>query len=238
MPATIPSVAFVGGGPRTAGILERLAANRPELFARPLAIHVIEPHAPGSGRIWRYDQHPGLLLNSAAADITMFTDASVACEGPAADGPGLAAWAAGVLDGTIADVPRLPPELRRQLRALTGATFPTRQLQSVYLEWFFRRAVSGLGPDVRVTVHRDTAVRIDSDDDAPGRLPTAGTASGWPAAARLMPTSWFPPWATPIRCRTRRPPAGPPLPPGTAGSMRHPATPPTSTIQGSPPART
>ena len=42
MPATIPSVAFVGGGPRTAGILERLAANRPELFARPLAIHVIE----------------------------------------------------------------------------------------------------------------------------------------------------------------------------------------------------
>ncbi|MBT2538605.1 FAD/NAD(P)-binding domain-containing protein [Arthrobacter sp. ISL-69] len=178
MPATIPSVAFVGGGPRTAGILERLAANRPELFAQPLAIHVIEPHAPGSGRIWRYDQHPGLLLNSAAADITMFTDASVACEGPAADGPGLAAWAVGVLDGTIADVPRLAPELRRQLRALTGATFPTRQLQSVYLEWFFRRAVSGLGPDVRVTVHRDTAVRIDSDHDGPGsggyRLRLAG----------------------------------------------------------------
>jgi hypothetical protein len=95
----------------------------------------------------------------------MFTDASVACEGPAADGPGLAAWAAGVLDGTIADVPPLPPELRGQLRALTGATFPTRQLQSVYLEWFFRRAVSGLGPDVRVTVHRDTAVRIGFIDD-------------------------------------------------------------------------
>jgi uncharacterized NAD(P)/FAD-binding protein YdhS len=162
-------VAFVGGGPRTAGILERLAANRPELFAGTLAIHVIEPHAPGSGRIWRYDQHPGLLLNSAAADITMFTDASVACEGPAADGPGLAGWAAGVLDGTIADIPPLPPELQRQLRALTGASFPTRQLQSVYLEWFFRRAVAGLGPDVRVIVHRDTAVRIDYDDGAGAR---------------------------------------------------------------------
>ncbi len=95
MPATIPSVAFVGGGPRTAGILERLAANRPELFARPLAIHVIEPHTPGSGRIWRYDQHPGLLLNSAAADITMFTDASVACEGRPRTAP---------------DSPRGPPE--------------------------------------------------------------------------------------------------------------------------------
>ncbi|WP_454699758.1 FAD/NAD(P)-binding protein [Arthrobacter humicola] len=165
MPANIPTVAFVGGGPRTAGVLERLAANRPELFAGPLAVHVIEPHVPGSGRIWRYDQHPGLLLNSAAADITMFTDASVTCEGPAADGPGLDGWAAGVLDGSITDVPPLPPELERQLRALTGATFPTRQLQSVYLEWFFRRAVSALGPDIDVTVHRDTAVRIDSDGD-------------------------------------------------------------------------
>jgi uncharacterized NAD(P)/FAD-binding protein YdhS len=165
VPANIPSVAFVGGGPRTAGILERFAANRPELFDRPLAIHVIEPYAPGSGRIWRYDQHAGLLLNSAAADITMFTDASVACEGPAADGPGLAEWAAGVLDGSIADIPELAPELRRQLHALTGTTFPTRQLQSVYLEWFFRRAVSALGPDVGVTVHRDTAVAIDSDGD-------------------------------------------------------------------------
>ncbi|MEK0154588.1 FAD/NAD(P)-binding protein [Arthrobacter oryzae] len=173
MPATIPSVAFVGGGPRTAGILERLAANRPEMFARPLAIHVIEPHTPGSGRIWRFDQHPGLLLNSAAADITMFTDASVACEGPPADGPGLAEWAAGVLDGTLTDVPPLTSELQGQLHALTGATFPTRQLQSVYLEWFFRRAVAALGPDVRVTVHRDTAVRIDADDVA-----TAGGSTG------------------------------------------------------------
>ena len=107
MPAQHPSVVFIGGGPRTAGILERLAANRPGLSDGPLHIHVVEPHEPGSGRIWRYDQHPGLMLNSAAADVTMFTDASVLCEGPAVDGPGLAAWAAGVLDGSITDVPEL-----------------------------------------------------------------------------------------------------------------------------------
>ena len=101
---------------------------------------------PGSGRIWRYEQDPGLMLNSAAADVTMFTDASVACEGPCADGPDLAAWAAGVLAGTIADVPELPAELRRQLQALSGATFPTRQLHSAYLEWFFRRAVAAARP--------------------------------------------------------------------------------------------
>jgi hypothetical protein len=158
MPANIPAVVFVGGGPRTAGVLERLAANRPELFSGPLEIHVVEPHVPGSGRIWRYDQHPGLLLNSMAADITMFTDASVICEGPAGQGPNLAEWAAGVVDGSITDVPDFPRSLREQLRSLTGATFPTRQLQSQYLEWFFRRAARSLGRDV--TVHRSTAVDI------------------------------------------------------------------------------
>jgi len=165
MPSRVPAIAFIGGGPRTAGVLERLAANRPELFDRPLHIHVIDPHEPGSGRIWRYDQDPGLLLNSTAADVTMFTDASVVCDGPSVDGPGLSTWAAGVLDGTIHDVPALEPHLLDQLRSLTPSSFPTRQLQSKYLEWFFRRAVSNLGPEVTVTVHRSTATGVERFSD-------------------------------------------------------------------------
>ncbi|MCT9870993.1 FAD/NAD(P)-binding protein [Paenarthrobacter aurescens] len=175
MPSRVPAIAFVGGGPRTAGVLERLAANRPVLFDGPLHIHVIEPHQPGSGRIWRYDQSPGLLLNSTAADVTMFTDSSVACDGPSVDGPGLSTWAAGVLDGSIRDVPSFEPHLLAQLRSLTPASFPTRQLQSKYLEWFFGRAVSALGPEVTVTVHRETATAVSAasgggHDDGPHRV--------------------------------------------------------------------
>jgi hypothetical protein len=118
----------------------------------------VEPHVPGSGRIWRYDQHPGLLLNSTAADVTMFTDHSVACEGPPAPGPGLAEWAAEVVDGSITDVPDFSHGLWEQLRELSGGSFPTRQLQSQYLEWFFRRAAKSLGRSV--TVHRTTAIGI------------------------------------------------------------------------------
>ena len=161
MPPFAPTIVFIGGGPRSAGILERLAANRNGLFDGPLAIHIVEPYEPGSGRIWRYDQNPGLLLNSTAADVTMFTDSSVACDGPAVDGPGLATWAAGVLDGSIRDVPQLETHLLEQLRTLTPASFPSRQLQSKYLEWFFRRAVAALGQDVAVTVHRDTATAVE-----------------------------------------------------------------------------
>ena len=162
MPANVPAIVFIGGGARTAGVLERIAANRSDVFAGPLRIHVVEPHVPGSGRIWRYDQDPGPLLNSMAADITMFTDESVNCEGPAVPGPGLAEWAAGVLDASIIDVPDFPQPLWDQLRALTGTTFPTRRLQSQYLEWFFRRASRSLGRSV--TVHRTTALGIDPLD--------------------------------------------------------------------------
>ncbi|MGR0160501.1 FAD/NAD(P)-binding protein [Paenarthrobacter nitroguajacolicus] len=178
MPSRVPAIAFIGGGPRTAGVLERLAANRPELFGGPLHVHVIEPHEPGSGRIWRYDQDPGLLLNSTAADVTMFTDASVACDGPSIDGPGLSTWAAGVLDGSIRDVPAFEPHLLAQLRTLTPASFPTRQLQSKYLEWFFRRAVDALGSEVTVTVHRETATGVE-------RLPVERLPEGGAHRVRL-----------------------------------------------------
>ncbi len=235
MPANTPSVVFVGGGPRTAGILERLAANRPELFRGRVDIHVVEPHTAGSGRIWRYEQHAGLMLNSAAADVTMFTDASVECDGPAADGPALADWAAGVLDGSITDVPDLPAGLRRQLEELTGSTFPTRQLQSAYLEWFFRRAAARLAPAAAVTVHRDTAVGIDA---VRSRTTPARTSCGWRAARRCAPTSWCPPWGTRIRCPTRPPRLGRISLPGTAASTRHRATRATSTTHPSVPART
>ncbi|GGJ34341.1 FAD/NAD(P)-binding protein [Paenarthrobacter histidinolovorans] len=174
MPPRVPVIAFIGGGPRTAGVLERLAANQPGLFHGPLDIHVIEPYQPGSGRIWRYDQSPGMLLNSTAADVTMFTDESVTCDGPSVQGPGLSAWAAGILDGSIRDVPALEPHLLAQLRSLTPSSFPTRQLQSKYLEWFFGRAVSALGPETTVTVHRDTATGVErsSGDTHSVRLAT------------------------------------------------------------------
>ena len=158
------AVVLIGGGPRSALILERLAANRPELFAGPLAVHVVEPHRPGSGRIWRQDQSPLLKLNSLAADVTMFTDESVQCAGPAVAGPGLVEWARGVADGSIQDVPVPDEDLARQLRSLGPTTFPTRRLQALYLEWFFRRAADALGPQVPVTVHRDHAVEVSADD--------------------------------------------------------------------------
>lgn len=174
MADNVPVVVFIGGGPRTAGLLERMAANRPELLAGPLIVHVVEPYEAGSGRIWRFDQSPLLLLNSMAGDITMFTDESVNCSGPAVTGPSLVEWAAGVLDGSIPDAPVRSAQIRDQLRHLSPQSFPTRQLHSHYLQWFFRRAVTALGPEVTVQVHQDTAVSVDQDPSGAYRVRLAG----------------------------------------------------------------
>jgi uncharacterized NAD(P)/FAD-binding protein YdhS len=157
------SIVLIGGGPRAALVLERLVANRPALFDGPLAVHVVEPYRPGSGRIWREDQSPLLKLNSMASDVTMFTDDSVQCAGPALAGPGLVEWARGIVDGSISDVHIPDQDLARQIHTLRPTTFPTRRLQSLYLEWFFSRAVQALSPQVPVTVHQDQAVDIAAD---------------------------------------------------------------------------
>ncbi|MGW0854330.1 FAD/NAD(P)-binding protein [Streptomyces sp. NPDC002690] len=90
-------VAVVGTGPRGLAALERLAchlAGRP--LPRPVEIYAIDDHTPGSGRIWRTDQSPLLLMNTPAGDVTMFSgppdDTAVAAPARPGAGPSLAEW--------------------------------------------------------------------------------------------------------------------------------------------------
>ncbi|WP_030833167.1 FAD/NAD(P)-binding protein [Streptomyces hygroscopicus] len=157
-PATI---VIVGAGPRATGLIERIAANAPELYGDgiPLALHLVDPHPPGGGRIWRPDQSPLLWMNSMAEDVTIFTDESVEREGPLRPGPSLAEWARQV---RAAD---LPPELAAEAAALTGQSFATRRLQGAYLRWAYERSVAALPPGTTVHEHRDRAVRVTGPRD-------------------------------------------------------------------------
>lgn len=132
------SLVIVGAGPRGSGILERLAANAPELYAGPgLDIHLVDPYPPGGGRVWRHDQSPLLWMNSQAKDVTMFTDDTVDVAGPVLPGPSLDEWA-----------------------GLDGRAFAGRREQSRYLRWVYEKAVAGLPPGTVVHHHRRRAVRV------------------------------------------------------------------------------
>jgi len=156
-----PSLAIIGAGPRGTGLLERLAANLPELGPDlPLRIHVIDPFPAGAGKVWRYEQSPVVKMNSMAEDVTMFTDQTVSCDGPIVPGPTLQEWAGG--DGDLQQ-----PDLLRQRQSVGAFTFPTRQLQSEYLSWVFRRTAAHLPAHVELTVH--DAAAIDLTDGFDGR---------------------------------------------------------------------
>jgi hypothetical protein len=144
------SLVIVGAGPRGTGLIERIAANAGEPYGgsgsgRPgefegfegFDIHLVDPHPPGAGRIWRAAQSPLLWMNSHAEDVTMFTDETVDMAGPVRPGPTLHEWA-----------------------GLDGAAFADRQLQGGYLRWVHERAVAALPPSVSVHHHARRAVRI------------------------------------------------------------------------------
>ena len=126
---------------------------------------------------------------------------------------------------------------RRQLQELSGATFPTRQLQSKYLEWFFRRAAAALGtgrhrhgpPGQRHSIESASA---GSEPDA-GAVPRAAGRRRSAAGRRRGHRPGAHRFAA--GCGVRG--AGPTSPPATAGFTRRPATPPTSTIHRSRPGQ-
>ncbi|MEU5536680.1 FAD/NAD(P)-binding protein [Streptomyces sp. NPDC020362] len=133
-----PQLVIVGAGPRGTGLLERIAANAPELYGEPgLDIHLVDPHPPGGGRVWRQAQSPLLWMNSHAEDVTMFTDETVTMDGPVREGPTLHEWA-----------------------GLDGRTFADRRLQGRYLHWVYERARAELPPGVAVHHHSRRALRV------------------------------------------------------------------------------
>lgn len=173
------SIAIVGAGPRGAGLLERLAASAPELYPGDLEVHLIDPYPAGAGRIWRHEQSPLLAMNSMAADVTMFTDSSVVCDGPIVPGPSLWEW--------VQTGPEVDAELADELAAVTASTFPSRRLQSEYLAWVLRHVIDELPDGMRVRIHRTRAAGLTEDGDTqivhldgapPLRVDTVVLASG------------------------------------------------------------
>ncbi|MFC7309215.1 FAD/NAD(P)-binding protein [Streptomyces monticola] len=160
------SVAVIGAGPRGLSVVERLCANAAvDGAVSRLTIHVIDPYPPGPGRVWRTDQPGELLMNTVAAQISIFADASVECAGPVVEGPSLYEWAKfSALMDTLTDY---PAAIRAQVRALGPNSYPSRACYGHYLTWAFDR-VRRTAPDhVRLVVHRASARRLR--DRADGR---------------------------------------------------------------------
>jgi hypothetical protein len=171
-PGEVPAIAIVGAGPRGVSLLERIAANVPELYQDRLIVHLVDPFPPGPGRIWRFAQSPLLRMNSMPEDVTMFTDDTVRCAGPIRPGPTLAEWVDAVRDGDLAA--EVDESAAAELRSVTATTFPTRRLQSAYLDWFYAHVLDGMPGSVEVQVHPTSVVDVTGPADGPQSVWLAG----------------------------------------------------------------
>lgn len=152
----------VGAGPRAVMLLERLLARTDQ---PPLEITLVDPHPPGAGRIWREAQSPLLKLNSMAQDVTVFTDDTCTIDGPIRPGPTLIAWAELVRDGVLEDVVIDDPAVHAEIASLRGESFPTRRLQSHYLDWFWRGVVAAAPEHVSVRWLAGTVAGVAPDPE-------------------------------------------------------------------------
>ncbi|ABS04936.1 FAD/NAD(P)-binding protein [Kineococcus radiotolerans] len=159
-----PSLCLVGAGPRALGVLDRLSAHASNDPARRVEVHVVDPHPPGAGRIWRADQHPLLWMNSRAADVTVLPDASSVLTAPVRTGPTLHAWLDAHREELAAEFAAAgEDDLHREVLGVREGTFVSRALGSRYLSWAWRRVLDGLPPNVVVHPHRTRVVDLGEE---------------------------------------------------------------------------
>ncbi|MGA5701773.1 FAD/NAD(P)-binding protein [Peterkaempfera bronchialis] len=160
-------VCIIGAGPRGLSILERLCANARRMAKRdPVTVHVVDPSAPGAGRVWRTGQSRHLLMNTVASQITVYTDESVQVEGPIEPGPTLYEWAKSLVGSE--QVGDHDDETVAEARDLGPNTYPTRAFYGHYLHDSFLRVVAGAPRHVTVEVHRSRAVAMADTHGIPG----------------------------------------------------------------------
>ncbi len=136
-----PCASWAPGPPRSACSSGWRPTRPSSPPAARLTVHLVDPHPPGGGRVWRAEQPDLLWANSLVGDVTVLPDASVVVDGPVSAGPTLWQWVQQVAPALPADSP-----VGREARRLGPASFPSRPLVNAYLRWALDRVVADVVP--------------------------------------------------------------------------------------------
>lgn len=156
-------VAVVGAGPKGTIMVNRLCSYAASTAgALDLEIDVVDPFVPGAGRVWRVDQAWSLLMNTTAAEATVFPPRPSDLTGPSVH-----EWAVMARKGLIA---RLSPRCREYAAAVDPQTAVPRAFYGAYLEWAFRFLVRRAQGVARIRTHRGSAISVTDLPDGGQRL--------------------------------------------------------------------
>ncbi|ONF61884.1 FAD/NAD(P)-binding protein [Amycolatopsis keratiniphila] len=167
-------ICIVGLGPRGLSVLERLCANASVLVpaGHELVVTVLDSHVHDGGLVWHRRQDPKLLMNTVAAQITMFLDDTVEAAGPVLRGPSLYDWAKSLSDAPSSD--EIPDGVRREAALLGPDSYPSRAFYGSYLHWTLRRIIRTAPASVRIVLCAEKAVDLRDDGDGSQRVWLSG----------------------------------------------------------------
>lgn len=154
--------AIIGAGPRgvlTISALINQYKNRTDK-EQTLTIELFDSYQIG-GRVWKLDQWPGLIMNTPADQVTLFTDASVTLSSPVFDGPSLFEWATSDLATNYLTENKLASELITAAQNLGPKDYAPRALFGAYIQWFYAQLLSQLPFNVHINFHQELVVRLD-----------------------------------------------------------------------------
>ena len=155
-------ITLIGAGPRGLMLLGRLISwQRTRYPQRQLTIFLVDAY-PIGGRVWKIDQDPNLIMNTAAAQITLFTDQTVTGVGPFIAGPDLSTWALTLAADYLDAHPEINNRsiLMRQAANLGPNSYASRALYGVYQQWFFDLQKYQAGTNI-ITYKQQTVNRLD-----------------------------------------------------------------------------
>ena len=155
-------ITLIGAGPRGLMLLGRLISwQRTRYPQRQLTVFLVDPY-PIGGRVWKIDQDPNLIMNTAAAQITLFTDQTVTGVGPFIAGPDLSTWALTLAADYLDAHPEINNRsiLMRQAANLGPNSYASRALYGVYQQWFFDLQKRQAGTNI-ITYKQQTVNRLD-----------------------------------------------------------------------------
>jgi hypothetical protein len=156
-------VCVVGAGPRGLAVLEPLCVAAQAAPGIAVVVDLIDPYLFRGSDVWRTDQSGLLLMNTVAAQITMFTDDSVDLAGPVREGPSLYDWARSL--ALIDPVENFPAAILAEARRLGPDDYPTRGFYGNYLQWFLPWVLRTRPGNVDVVLHPRRAIGLT---DLPG----------------------------------------------------------------------
>ncbi|MGK0714965.1 FAD/NAD(P)-binding protein [Leucobacter sp. W1153] len=184
---THAALALIGSGVRGTAALGRIAARlRSAPPEHPLIVHVIDPYPAGSGSIWRADQPHTLVMNTVAAQSTVFDDPTLGFEA-SFPGPNFAEWCERVAKGEVATEDTVSRRLAAETRPWSS---PSRALYGAYLRWAHRTFAAALPAQVSLQVHRDRAIDIARSRDE--YLVTLVSGTKLSVRAAILALGWIP----------------------------------------------